>query len=89
MKWKEAWAAAMTNESLLDVAKRLCDSCAAAEKNTRRYPRNEAEENTHARSTHTHTHLAEHRQVRWIFRMHLINGVAPKSEDTAEADSGA
>ena len=44
---------------------------------------------THMYAAHTHTHLAEHRQVRLIFRMHLINGVAPKSEDTAEADSGA
>ena len=44
---------------------------------------------THMHAAHTHTHLAEHRQVRWIFRMHLNHGVNPKSEDTAEAESGA
>ena len=82
MKWKEASAASMTDESLLDVAKRLHDCCTAAEKTAWRYPRNEREEKV---MNAAHKHLAEHRLVRWILRMNLMNGVAPKGEDIAEA----
>jgi len=85
MKWKEARAASMTDEALIAVAKHLHDNSTAAEKTAWRYPRNEAEEKI---MNAAHKHLAEHRLVRWILRMNLINGVAPKGEDIAEAYAG-
>ena len=65
----------------MDIAKRIHDDYTAAEKTAWRYPRNENEENMNM----AHKHLAEHRLVRWIMRMNIERGVAPKSEDMAQA----
>jgi len=72
----------MTDDMLLAIAKRIHDSCTAAEKIAWRYPRNEGEEKIINRA---HQHLAEHRAVRWILRRNIVNGVAPKCEDIAHA----
>ena len=82
MKWKVAKDARMTEGVLLDIAKRIYNDFSAAEKTAWRYPRNENEEKI---MNMAHKHLAEHRLVRWIMRMNIERGVAPKCEDMAQA----
>jgi len=85
MKWKGAKTAFMTEGRLLDIAKRIHDDSTAAEKTAWRYPRNEQEEKV---MNIAHRHLAVHRLVRWIMKMNIERGVAPKSEDLAQAYAG-